>query len=76
VRSSHFAQIPVGVKDLYDIIRVIFIYPLISIHCPGTSGSFTFPADPNDDNQVKLIINPPPVSAEDFRNARLLIEVF
>jgi len=30
----------------------------------------------NDDNQVKLIISPPPARAEDFRNDRLSMEVF
>jgi hypothetical protein len=55
---------------------VIFIYPVNSNQWSGGSTPFILSANPNFENALKLIINPPPASADDFRNDRLVMEVF
>jgi hypothetical protein len=53
----------------------IFKNPFISVNSFGTELT-PVAIIANDETQLKLIINPPPASADDFRKFRLLIDVF
>jgi hypothetical protein len=61
---------------IFNIIGRDLDIPVYFIPLFRNASPIYFISKPEFANQLKLIINPPPASADDLRNDRLVIEVF